>query len=266
MGAVSADPTVLLTPALREAMSDAVLDLLADLTTTMFCAKNADGRYVAVNPTFVHRAGRRSPREVLGRTARELFLPALAERYETQDATVLSTGKPLRHELELISPPGGRPRWFLTNKVPLRRDGELLGLLSLSQDMGSDAVDDPAMTSLRGVVDHIASVIDRPVRVTELADVAGCSVDTLERRVRRVFHRTPAQLVLTTRIDKATAMLTETDAALAQVAHDCGFSDQAAFTRTFGRLTGRTPGEFRRAGRERPAPVKNTPGAGQSSP
>lgn len=230
-------------------MTEAVLDLLDDLTTTMFCVKNDEGRYVAVNPTFVHRAGKRTRQEVVGRTAAELFVPELAERYETQDATVMRTGATLRHELELISPPGGRPRWFLTNKVPLRHDGAVVGLVSLSQDVGADAVDDPAMTSLTKVVDHIDTHLDQQIRVPDLADVAGCSVDTLERRVRRVFHRTPQQLVLTARIERATAELTRSDRPIAQIATDCGFYDQAAFSRTFARLTGLTPTQFRRQSR-----------------
>ncbi|MCA0425742.1 MAG: helix-turn-helix domain-containing protein [Proteobacteria bacterium] len=36
---------------------------------------------------------------------------------------------------------------------------------------------------------------------------------------------------------------------LAQIALDVGFYDQAAFSRTFARLTGQTPSQFRRAGR-----------------
>jgi len=237
----------LLTPELRAALTGAMLDLVDDLTSTMFCVKNDEGRYVAVNATFVHRAGKRSRREVLGRTAAQLFVPELAERYETQDRAVVESGRPLHHELELISARGGRPRWFLTNKVPLRHVGRVVGLASLSQDVGADAVDDPAMTSLTRIVDHIAAHIDRPIRVPELAEVAGCSVDTLERRVRRVFHRSPGQLVLTTRIDLATALLRESDLPLAEIADRCGFYDQAAFTRTFARLTGRTPAQFRRA-------------------
>lgn len=234
---------------LREALSDVVLDLLDDLTTTMFCVKDAEGRYVAVNTTFVQRAGKRTRAEVLGRTAGELFLPALAERYETQDQTVMSTGSALRHELELISPPGGRPRWFLTNKVALRHDSRIVGLVSLSQDVGADAVDEPAMTSLTRVVEFIAANIGSTIRVSDLAEVAGCSADTLERRIRRVFHRTPTQLVLTTRMDRATTMLTGSDASVATIAADCGFYDQAAFTRTFTRLTGLTPTQFRRRAR-----------------
>lgn len=238
-----------LTDDLREALPDAMLALVNELTSTMFCIKDAQGRYVAVNPTFVLRAGARSAREVVGRTAKELFVPELAERYETQDDTLLATGTPLRNELEMIRPPGGSARWYLTSKVPLRHDGRIVGLVSLSQDLGGDAVDDPAMHSMTRVLEYIESHLGGQIRVAELAAVAGCSVDTLERRVRRVFHRSPGQLILTARIDRATVLLISGDDPIAAVANTCGFYDQAAFSRTFARLTGRTPAQFRRENR-----------------
>ena len=43
MGDMTAEPH-LLTPELRAAMTGAMLDLLDDLVTTMFCVKNAEGR------------------------------------------------------------------------------------------------------------------------------------------------------------------------------------------------------------------------------
>ena len=56
---------------------------------------------------------------MIGRRAGELFVSALAERYEEQDARVLADGRPLRHELELIRREGGTPGWYLTTKIPV---------------------------------------------------------------------------------------------------------------------------------------------------
>ena len=236
-----------LTGPLAAALPQAMLALVDDLTTTMFCLKDAAGRYVAVNPTFVQRTNERSARAVLGRTASELFVPELAERYEEQDGRVLATGRPLRNELELIRPLGGTARWDLTAKQPLVHEGHTVGLVSISQDLGNDEAHDPDMHSLGRVVDHIEAHLHGPIRVGDLAVVAGCGVDALERRVRRAFHRSPGQLVLTARIDRASTLLRRTDEPLAQIATECGFYDQAALSRTFARLTGTTPSQFRRA-------------------
>ncbi|MEK8227957.1 PAS domain-containing protein [Oerskovia sp. M15] len=87
----------------------AMVDLMDELSSTMFCAKDVTGRYVLVNRVFVARTNERSRRAVVGRRATDLFVPQLAERYDQQDAEVLRTGRPLRNELELIRRLGGTP-------------------------------------------------------------------------------------------------------------------------------------------------------------
>lgn len=234
--------------ALAGALGPAVIDLVDHLPGTMFCVKGADGRYLAVNPTFVERTNKRSRADVLGRRASELFGAELAERYEEQDARVLSTGRPLFNELELIRAPGGPFRWHVTAKVPLRGpDGSPAGIVSMSQDVGAGPADDRAMTSLGAVVGHIRAHLAEPVTSQDLARVAGCSVDTLERRCRRVFGRSPRQLILSTRIDVARELLVDNDLSLAEIADRCGYSDQAALNRTFTRVVGIPPGRYRRS-------------------
>lgn len=234
--------------ALAGALGPAVLELVDHLPGTMFCVKGADGRYIAVNPTFVKRTNKRSRAEVLGRRAGELFVAELADRYEEQDARVHSSGRPLFNELELIRAPGGPFRWHVTAKVPLRdEDGRVTGVVSMSQDVGEGAADDRTMTSLGTVVAHIRAHLGENVTSQDLARVAGCSVDTLERRCRRVFGRSPGQLILSTRIDVARGLLTGSDMPLAQIADLCGYADQAGFSRTFTRLVGIPPGRYRKS-------------------
>lgn len=55
--------------------------------------KDSDLRYVIVNDAFCRIPGLH-PRQVLGRTARELVEPELADRFETAERHVLETGEP----------------------------------------------------------------------------------------------------------------------------------------------------------------------------
>jgi PAS domain S-box-containing protein len=234
-----------------EAFSDrtatALLELFGELTGVMFCAKDVDGRYTAVNDAFVRRTHERTRTAVTGRRATDLFVPDLAERYEEQDAAVLATGRPLRHELELIRRVGGKPGWYITTKIPLRDDdGAVTGVVSVSEDLGNTVESDPAMPALSRVVELVAARLDRPPRVEEMAAAAGCSVSVLERRMRRVFGLAPSQFVLRARIDHARILLADPARPLADIALACGFHDQPAFTRQFARLAGETPGQFRR--------------------
>ncbi|MFI2296886.1 MULTISPECIES: helix-turn-helix domain-containing protein [unclassified Isoptericola] len=242
------------TAALMAALSPVMVDLMDELSDVMFCAKDADGRYLAVNQVFVRRTNERSRRQVLGRRAVDLFVPELAERYEAQDAEVLRTGRPLRNELELIRRVGGTPGWFLTAKLPVRdAAGRVVGLVSVSQDLRSGDADDATMDAMARLVAAVERHLDAspgdPLSVADLARLSGSTPAVLDRRVRKVFGLSPRQLVLRTRVDRAAHLLTSTTTPLAEVAAAAGFYDQPSFTRTFARLTGETPSSFRRRAR-----------------
>ena len=237
------------------ALSPEMLQLMDDLTATMFCAKDVTGRYVAVNQVFVDRTSERSRRTVIGRRAADLFVPELAEHYTRQDEEVLGAGRALRGVLELIRRPGGVPGWYLTSKVPVRAGGLVVGLLSVSEDLRTHDAADVTVHSLSRVVALVHERLTEHLTVADLARAAGCSPSTLDRRLRKVFSLSPQQLVLRTRIDHAAGLLTSTDLPIATVAAESGFYDQASFTRTFGRLTGETPAQFRR----RSAPPSGRP-------
>jgi PAS domain S-box-containing protein len=235
----------------RFACQDELLELLELLVNVIFCMKRTDLTYVEVNSAFVRRTGRRSKRDVIGRTAADLFVPELAERYEEQDAHVFATGEPLRDELELIAREDGSLGWYLTSKIPVASTDapdELAGLVSISRDLATPSDEAIAMEALRSVVDHVGAHLTDTIRVADLCAVASCSPDQLERRMKRVFGLTAKQYVLRTRVDRAAALLTDTDLPLADVAVAAGFYDQADLTRQFARLTNETPARFR-AGR-----------------
>lgn len=222
-----------------------VAALFDALPNVMFCVKGADDRYVAVNDAFVRRSGRADRRDVVGARAVDLFPEVLAERYEEQDRRVFDEGEPLRDELELIRRPDGRTGWYLTTKLPVVRRGTVVGLVSVSRDLETPSDEGIAMASLGRVVDMVKERLNGPVKVAQMAAAASCSEGQLERRMKRVFGLTATQYVLRARVDRAAAMLVDTDRPIAEVATECGFSDQANLTRQFGRLIGETPARFR---------------------
>jgi PAS domain S-box-containing protein len=236
-----------------QAMTDAfvvqgaMVELLESLVDVIFCAKDTQSRYVAVNLAFVRRTGRRSRREVLGARAADVFAAAPAERYEEQDRRVFASGRPLRDELELIRRPDGSMGWYVTTKIPVVEEGEVRGLVSLSRDLrrpSEESVEVAALSSVvRLVREHDESV--RPLTVADLAASADCTADQLQRRMRRVFGISPTQYLLRERVDRAARLLAGTDEPIATVAARCGFYDQAQLTRHFGRFIGLTPAQYR---------------------
>ena len=237
-------------------LSAELLALFETLVNVMFCAKDSDGVYIEVNTAFVRRTGRASKREVIGRRAQDLFAPERAELYEEQDRHVIGGGGPLRDELELIRRPDGGLGWYLTTKRAVSGSTEHgespIGLVSVSRDLETRTDSGAAVQSLQPLVAHVRSNLQGQLRTAELAEVAGCTPDQLDRRVRKVFGISPKQYVLRVKVERAMELLSSTEEGLSEVAVAAGFYDQSDFSKRFARITGRTPLQYRETGSDLP--------------
>ena len=89
--------------------------------------------------------------------------------------------------------------------------------------------------------------------VTDLAARVGVTERSLQRLTERHLGLTPKWLIQRRRLHEAVHHLKHGTQTLAGIAADLGYTDQAHFTRDFGRVTGRTPGEFAKTlGRDAP--------------
>jgi len=93
----------------------------------------------------------------------------------------------------------------------------------------------------RFMQEHLASDIS----LSELAALTGYSQVHFLRLFRRTFQKTPYQLVLQLRIDRAKRLLKGDCHSLSDVAVACGFADQSHFGAAFSRMVGTSPGKFR---------------------
>jgi AraC family transcriptional regulator len=84
-----------------------------------------------------------------------------------------------------------------------------------------------------------------PPTVGELAREAGVHRSHFARAFTRHYGTTVAEFVRRLRIDWAAEQLRTGNWTLSQLSLDAGFGDQAHFTRTFKRITGITPGQYR---------------------
>lgn len=87
----------------------------------------------------------------------------------------------------------------------------------------------------------------RPVTVAEIAGAAMTSPGHLHGLFRRHLGRAPMAYVAERRLERAMAELRRGEAPVAQIALDCGYSDQSALTRAMRRRHGVTPAAYRRA-------------------
>ena len=223
-----------------------LLELLDRVPEVVVFFKDTSGRYVYVNDTLARRLGKKSKEELLGRTTCEVFPPPLGNRYLEQDLAVCRNGAPLVDLLELHIYPDRSQDWCLTTKVPMRNaSGVIIGLAGVSRDVRTPEVGAADLADLASALALLRQRTDRPPSVAELAADAQLSTYQLRRRVQALFGLTPAQLITKTRIDAACRMLREGREPVAQVARDCGYCDQSAFTRQFRALVGLPPAAYR---------------------
>ncbi len=222
-----------------------LFDTIGDV---LFCVKDHARRYVAANEAFIRRAGLMHRNELLGRTAREVFPAILAAGYEQQDDEVFAKGVTVRDRLEMITQGGGRVGWFVSQKIAVKSvGGEIIALAGISRDLHKPAVSGAELGPLAGILDALHRDCAKPLRIEKLAKASGLSWSQFQRRVRSITGLTPRQLLTKSRIEMAAELLRATDEALSAIAFDCGFYDQAAFSRQFRSATGLTPGEYRKS-------------------
>jgi len=220
--------------------------LFAQIPDIVYCIKNLERRYVSVNRAFSDRLGLKSPRDIIGKTAEELFPKYLADIYREQDELVFSKGQEIIDRVELVSNSTGGIGWYLASKFPLRgRDGEIIGLASISRDLQTPGDQDLEFAGLARVVEKIHAEYADDLKPHELAESIKLSVTQLDRRMRKIFKLTTSQFIRKTRLEAAARLLTSTDMAISGVALECGYGDQSAFTRQFKATVGMTPGTYR---------------------
>ncbi len=88
-----------------------------------------------------------------------------------------------------------------------------------------------------------ASHEEWPVR--RLARVSGVSEAHFARSFKEAFGVPPHRYLLTRRIERATALLRDTDMGITEIAFQTGYSSLGTFGRTFRDVTGESPGELR---------------------
>jgi AraC family transcriptional regulator len=98
----------------------------------------------------------------------------------------------------------------------------------------------------RRAMDLVCANLHASVRLADVASACDLSVSHFARAFKASFGVTCHRWLTERRIERARDLLAVKDTPLAAVADQCGFGDQAAFTRTFHRFVGVTPGRWRR--------------------
>jgi AraC-like DNA-binding protein len=226
--------------------------LFDTIPDVVFFVKDRNKAYTHVNSTLLRRLRLQSRRDIVGRSAVELFPAPFGDAYTAQDTRVLA-GEVIDDQLELHLFPSHAPGWCLTCKRPLvDRRGRIVGLVGTSRDLGKPDVRHSAYSSLKTVLNHLHLHYAEVVRVETLSRLAGFSVAQLERHCLHVFQLSPRQILTKIRIEAAARLLRGSER-IATIGIACGYSDQSAFSRQFKNMVGVTPGQYRTLARSRVA-------------
>ncbi|TGG93897.1 AraC family transcriptional regulator [Natronospirillum operosum] len=91
--------------------------------------------------------------------------------------------------------------------------------------------------------------------ICRLAQVSGVSEAHFARSFKEAFGVPPHRYLLSRRIERATALLRDTDLPITEIALSVGWESLGTFGRTFRAISGRSPGEFRAHARAEPPPA-----------
>jgi len=86
-----------------------------------------------------------------------------------------------------------------------------------------------------------------PIDVDDMAAAAGLSRAHFTREFRRVFGDTPRGYLLTRRLERAAALLRNTDRSVAEICLDVGLTSVGSFTTSFTRMFEMSPTAYRAA-------------------
>ncbi|RDD79857.1 AraC family transcriptional regulator [Dyella tabacisoli] len=233
------------------ALSKVLQTMFDPLRDVVFSIKDRQGRYVLISEACVKRCGLNCKEEAIGKTAFALFPKPMAERYCHQDERLFQTGKPLIDSLDLTVHNDGSTGWCLSTKQPLwDLTGAIVGLTCVSRDLIEPSRARMIDNVFADTIDHIREHFMEKLLVPDLAQRASLSEAQFERRMKRIFQLSAGQYLMKVRIDAATRLLQHSEESISGIAYQVGFFDQSLMSRAFRRVTGMTPGQYRRIFRD----------------
>lgn len=109
---------------------------LLENSDDMVFVKDVNLVYVAASKSFARLVGRESAAELVGKTDFDFFDQALAQKYNEDDRTILSSGECSKGYIELLPSQNEKKRYSSTSKYLIHdQDGAIVGLYGVARDV-----------------------------------------------------------------------------------------------------------------------------------
>jgi len=218
------------------------------IDSVFFFAKDPDGRILFANPQLLRHYGFSKSEEMIGKTDFDFLPRSLAEEYRRDDLQVIKSRQPLIRQVELFLDDKGVPGWYMTTKLPIiSKQGKAIGVMGVIQEFDASHPRFFGGKQLSQLINYITDHPLESIRPGELTKVSGLSARQIQRLFLETLNTTPRDLLMKLRIRKSCDLLRFTEEPISEIAIDCGFYDQSAFTRNFKKRMGITPKHYRAA-------------------
>jgi transcriptional regulator GlxA family with amidase domain len=131
--------------------------------------------------------------------------------------------------------------------------------LGSKQVRGPTSQDPRLLRRLLRAKDRMDAASHEAWPVPRLARVSGVSAAHFARSFKTAFGVPPHRYLLTRRLERAAALLRDTDLSITEIAFQTGWNSLGTFGRTFRDVTGESPGEFRARARAAPHQLERVP-------
>ncbi len=133
---------------------------------------------------------------------------------------------------------------FESDPAAVEQIGLHLFQLTLELEKGHDAVYSESAAAKAAA--YMRLHYGEPLKIKELAGTVYCSESSLRRQFETVYGCTPHAYLIRLRVGIGKKLLDHTAMTVAQIAAETGFGDPSEFYRSFRRIHGISPREYRR--------------------
>jgi AraC family transcriptional regulator, glycine betaine-responsive activator len=121
---------------------------------------------------------------------------------------------------------------FILERV---RDSDDRQYIPLAARMGA------GQQTLRKVAELMEANFEEPLTAVELAQLAGLSLRQIQRMFHETLGTTPTKYYLRLRLQRARALLVQSDMSITQIAVACGFQSACHFSKSYRAMYSRSP-------------------------
>ncbi len=246
------------------------IEKLGDVISNIVAIKDTQGKYVYVNTAFLNSL-QITKDKIIGYDDTAIFGAELARVYMDDDQKVLQNIIPSLRTTELVTYRPGVVRWHSTYKFPLfDQHNQIAGLMlisSLLENRQNFSTPEPMETigevvcytdnspqiqkalnrAISKAVNYIYANPSKTIRITDLIQLTGVSVSSLERAFNQNFNCSPAKFITQTKMSIACELLANPIYSIAQVGEMSSYPDPVIFSRVFKREMKINPLKYRQS-------------------